>query len=226
VCGRFTLTSGNAGELAARFGAELMFDGVEYRARYNVAPTDTVWVVQLEEGRRVMRPAHWGLRAVAAGTTKGRLVINVRGETVRGQPTFRQLWKEHRGIVVADGFYEWRMTAEGKRPLWFHRKDGGLLALGAVIEPAATGDPAHLPHAVILTTKPTVEVAPIHDRMPLLVAEGDLDRWLTTPDPSLIHAAPDGTLATREVSARANSVENDDPECLVEAAAVEQLRLL
>jgi putative SOS response-associated peptidase YedK len=226
VCGRFTLTSGNAGELAARLNAELMMDGAEYRPRYNVAPTDTIWIVQLEDGRRVMRPAKWGLHQIGAGTTKGKLVINARGETVRGQPAFRQLWREHRGVVVADGFYEWRTTAEGRRPLWFHRKDGALLTLGALVEPAPVGDPAHLPRVVILTTKPSAEVAAVHNRMPLVVEPTDLDRWLAEPDPTLIHAAPDGTLATREVSARVNSVANDDPECLVEARSVEQLRLI
>jgi putative SOS response-associated peptidase YedK len=225
VCGRFTLTSDNAGEVAVMFGAELR--GAErYRPRYNVAPTDAIWVVELEEGRRVMRPALWGLHAVGAGTTKGKLVINARGETVRGRPMFRRLWDRHRAIVVADGFYEWRTTAEGRRPLWFHRPDGGLLALGALVEPAPTGDPAHLPRAVIITTKPSAEVAPVHDRMPLILDEREVARWLAEPDPALIRPAPDGTLIAREVSARVNSVENDDPACLAPARAVEQLRLV
>lgn len=206
-------------------GAELR--GAElYRARYNVAPTDTIWIVELDEGRRVMRPALWGLHAVGAGTTKGKLVINARGETVRGRPMFRRLWEAHRGIVVADGFYEWRTTVEGRRPLWFHRPRGGLLALGALVEPAATGDPAHLPRAVIITTKPSAEVAPVHDRMPLILDERDLGRWLAQPDAALIRPAPDGALAAREVSARVNSVENDDPACLTPSRAVEQLRLV
>ena len=221
MCGRATLTNDDFEGIAAELDAEYSADDAQlYRPRYNIAPSDLHWIVESGADRRVLRPAVWGYRA-----SGGRPLINVRGEQVGSGRGFRDAFQGRRCLVVTDGFFEWDAA---KAPFWFHRADKRLVLLAGLFQPpgsdaAPSGPPR--PRFTILTTLPNRVVAPVHDRMPVIVAPAAIDEWLTaTPAEaaSLIRSAPDDALIATPVSKRVGSVKNDDPAVLAPPAPATQ----
>jgi len=214
MCGRATLTNEDFEGVAAELDAEYSADDAKlYRPRYNIAPSDLHWIVEYGADRRVLRPAVWGYRA-----SGGRPLINVRGEQVASGRGFREAFQARRCLVVTDGFFEWDAA---KAPFWFHRADKKLVLLAGLFQPPASDAPSSAgpprPRFTILTTLPNRVVAPVHDRMPVVVAPAAIDEWLTaapTEAVSLIRSAPDDTLIATPVSKRVGSVKNDDPGVL------------
>lgn len=205
MCARTSLSKKSLREVAEELDAEWSpEDALTFRPRYNVAPSETLWILRHGADRRVIGPAIWGYRA------KDRPLINVRGERV-GAGSFREA--SRRCGVVVDGFYEWNGRRE---PTWFHRADGGLIVLGGLFQivPDAT------PRFTILTTRPNRLVAAVHDRMPLVVPGGRIDDWLTNEASrvvDLIAPAPESAFVATAVSKHVNSVKNDDPACVLPA---------
>jgi putative SOS response-associated peptidase YedK len=211
VCARFTLRKKKLRQIADELEAELgPDDEALFRPRYNVAPTDLAWIVDLPGGdRRVLRPAKWSY-LVADGK---RPLVNVRGEQVGSGAGFREAFASRRCVVVTDGFYEW--PGKGQAPFLFHRADDGLVLLGGLFQ-RPRGDEVH-PRFTVLTTRPNGLVARVHDRMPVIVPPPQLDRWLAESPAeaaALIAPAPEEALAATRVSKHVNNVRNDDPGCV------------
>jgi len=233
MCGRVTLTKSGIREIADELEAEVADEDLaSYRPRYNVAPSDTHWILEMGAGgdRRVLLPAVWGYV-----TATGRPLINVRGEQAGSGGGFRHAFAERRCAVVTDGFYEW---TKDHRPFWFHRTDGGLILLAGLYQDAGAGNAAGKmvekvagkvarPRFTILTTRPNRVVGAVHDRMPVVLPPDAVAEWLAGPAPSaarLIATAPEDALAVTAVSKRVSSVKNDDPECLIPASEDEARR--
>jgi putative SOS response-associated peptidase YedK len=216
MCGRYTLTTTDLARLAMELGAALdpAFKR-PWRPRFNVAPGDAHVVLVADGGGRSLREARFGLE-----TRPGRLVINARAESAPVKPTFRRAWLEGRCAVPADGFYEWSGPKGRRRPTWLHRPDGGPLLFAAILRRPASGPPEF----AIVTVEANTDVRAIHDRMPAILADGQVDRWLNGTEPPAL--APPGTLVGRAVSARVNSVSHDDPGCLDPPERDPQLPLL
>lgn len=212
MCGRFTLTEGSVERLARELAAEVeRVRAAEWRPRYNLAPSDQAWIVRLVGGRRLLLPARFGFPG------RDGVLPNARAETAARLPTFRKAWQEGRCIVPADGFFEWRGPRGARQPLWIHPPGGGLILMAGLCQEGADGL-----SFTVLTTDPNALVAPIHDRMPVILAREAADAWLARPDPSLLVPAPEGALVATAVSPRVNSVAFDDPECLAPAPEPEQ----
>ncbi|AUX26958.1 uncharacterized protein SOCEGT47_075300 [Sorangium cellulosum] len=199
-----------------------------YRPRYNIAPSSVHPVLRARDGRRELVPATWGFTArFARGGAGPSLLANARAESARTKPTFRDAFAARRCVIPADGFYEWTGPKGARRPTWFHPAGGGLLRLAGLYQPAKDPDAGDTGvRFTILTTDASADVAEVHDRMPVLLAPGDVDLWLGAiggVDPAQVEAllrpAPRGTLAARAVSPRVNSVAHDGPDLLREAAA-------
>jgi putative SOS response-associated peptidase YedK len=234
LCGRYVLAT-PIDELADFFGATRApgFDG-EWAANYNIAPTRTVLCLSAgAEGGRVLATYRWGLiPSWAKEPSVGSRLFNARAETVAVKPSFRAAFKARRLAVVSDGFFEWRRGAGTRRqPYFLSRADGSPMAFAGLWEswrdPATSGDEAAAVRScTIITTEANPEVAPIHDRMPVVLGCDGLEAWL---DPlvaerdeleALLQPAPAGTLVVRPVSPAVGSVRNNGPHLIEEVAPV------
>jgi putative SOS response-associated peptidase YedK len=230
MCGRFTLTYPDYESLANALGVDPNPElSSLYRPRYNVAPTDPHWVLRIKDGKRQLLPAKWGLvNSWAPDMAGGARQINARSETAARSPAFRESFERRRCIVPADGFYEWVGEKKARRPIWYHPRDGGLLHLAGLYASWRNEKTGEWQRTFsILTTSANPLVRPVHDRMPAILPPEAIEAWLD-PAPAedaerkaelralLRPAAPD-VLDARPVSVRANSVKNDDAECLAAA---------
>lgn len=220
MCGRFTLTR-SAAEIAEHFG---LAAAPALAPRFNVAPTQRVLVVREVQGTREAAALHWGLVPFWAQHPRDAAKhINARVETLAERPAFREAAEHRRCLVPADGFYEWRGARGVREPFHIALAQGELFAMAGLWERWQPRDGAALESVAIVTTAATPSLAPLHDRMPLLVDPEGYDAWL---DPSArdvaavlarLPAARGAALRLRRVSTRVNDIRNDDPRCLEDA---------
>jgi putative SOS response-associated peptidase YedK len=218
MCGRFALFAGPE-DLARAFGVTI--EDVALPARYNVAPTQTVPVVRASDGRRQLATMHWGLIPPwAKDPSIGTRMINARAETVTEKPAFRVAFRSRRCLIPASGFYEWQARGRAKQPHFIRRADGGLLALAGLWERWQPAEGPAAQSCAILTTTPNAVMAPIHDRMPVILDAGDFSRWLgetpASPDQlaALLRPCPDAALVAYPVSTYVNTPAHDGPEAI------------
>jgi putative SOS response-associated peptidase YedK len=233
MCGRFTnrLTWRQLRELYGVTEPEIGLDEAEPELppRYNIAPTQVVPVVRAgRRGGRELALLRWGLIPWWAREIEiGARMINAKAETVAEQPAFRNAFQRRRCLVPADGFYEWQRANGSKQPYLVGLKDGAPFAMAGLWERWDRGDPlAGEPPVIesftIITGPANALVAPIHDRMPVILAPADYEAWLASPDlaipQALLQPYPAEGMTAWPVSRRVNSVKYDDAEC---AAPVE-----
>ena len=216
MCGRFS-----QGEPSHRisdyFGAypdEGLPEGL-----FNVPPTETIRVVVQREDRRRLIAAWWGFRPFWADDERKRAAqtwINARAETAWDSPAFGRSLRTRRCVVPADAFYEWDRNAQPRQPYAIGpAADGDMLALAGIWSPIH----GERPTAAIMTTSPNELLAPVHNRMPVILDRGALDVWL---DPeadlghvqSLLRPAPVSGLRMWPVSTAVNKVDVDGPALL------------
>ncbi|MGH9165154.1 MAG: SOS response-associated peptidase [Acidimicrobiales bacterium] len=237
MCGRFVASSPPS-VLAEQFAVvEITVDVTvaERPPRWNVAPTDEVLAVATRGGVRRLGVLAWGLvPSWSRAVTPGRLprgMINLRAETVVARPAFRRELQRHRCIIPADGFYEWASTGSGrsKQPYFIAGRDGRPLALAGLWaawkDPEAVGDDeGWVRTCTIVTTEPNELIAPVHDRMPVVLGEEAWDAWLDRDNDdveelsSLLVACPAERLTMWPVGAGVNRVQNDGPELVARLA--------
>ncbi len=229
MCGRF-LSTASAASIAELFEAEE--PEVDLGLNYNVAPTHEVYaVLERPDHVRVVRNFRWGLIPVwAKDASIGSRLINARGETVGDKPAFRQSFRNKRCIVPMSGFYEWKHSTNSsgaghagkavKQPVLIDRVDGSLLAVAGLWSAWAdpSGEEQVWRHScTVLTTSANATMAPVHDRMPVILEREHWAHWLDADEhdveelSSLLVPAGEGVLRMREVSPEVNSVRNRGP---------------
>ena len=223
MCGRFALYTPQ--EAVVRlFGLN---SAPDLLPRYNIAPTQSVLAIRADEqAGREAQTLRWGLVPFwAKDLAIGSRMINARGETVSEKPAFRQAFRRRRCLIPADGFYEWQKVPGGKQPWFISRRDDIPLAFAGLWErwdKRGTEDPVET--CTIVTTAANATLAPLHDRMPVILGPQDWDSWLGANTPpealvDLLRPAADDLLGARPVSRRVNSPANDGPELLAETTA-------
>jgi putative SOS response-associated peptidase YedK len=218
MCGRFTLAT-PADEIREELGLDDA--GEDWPARYNIAPQQDILIVGRTE-EDLLRPgwARWGLVPFWARDPKiGQRMINARAESLLSKPAFRDALRARRCLIPADGFYEWRRVAGGKQPVRFHLADDRLFTFAGIWDRWKDADGTSLFTCAIITTAPNDAVRPVHDRMPVIVPREAREAWLdpSADDDSLIGVLkpyPGTDLIGYAVSARVNSVANDDADCI------------
>ncbi len=189
--------------------------GVALAPHYNVTPGQAVAIVRERDGVRRLDQVQWGLVPFwAKDASIGHRLVNARLEGLTTKPAFREAFTRRRCLIAASGFYEWGDTQQGRRRPYFIRASGApLLALAGLWERWRGAEGAPLETCVIVTTDAHATLAPIHDRMPVLVAREDFARWLdprtTLADvTALAMRAP--PLATWPVALAVNDPRNDE----------------
>ena len=215
MCGRYTLTDPDPRLLRFRFGLTEAAR-IEQEPRYNVAPTDPVLAIRLNElGEREPGTLRWGLIPHYADPDAfDRLLINARAETVAEAPAFGDAFRTHRCLIVADGFYEWREEETGKKPVWITRPSREAFAFAGLWARARRSDGSPIHSCAIVTCAPGEVVAPIHDRMPVILDQDAESAWLdpaAAEEPLLELLVPTDNLAVTEVSDAVNDVRQDGP---------------
>jgi putative SOS response-associated peptidase YedK len=219
MCGRVSLRRYDL--VRAVFDATPTFPEFDERPRFNIAPTQTVPIIRTDSSdRRVIALAQWGL---IPSWTKGkptRLPINARAETVTKRPMFRDAMEHRRCLIPVDGFYEWKGAKPPKQPYFFHMKDDRLFALAGVWErgrPEPDAEP--IDTFTIITTPPNELAAPIHNRMPAILAPKDYARWLDQENSAgtamgLLHPYAGEEMEATAIGRKVNDVRNEGPDVL------------
>jgi putative SOS response-associated peptidase YedK len=222
MCGRYSNTRTKGDEVWARLAGRLGVALPESDAgfgRFNIAPTEeVVAAVDDQDGRRVAA-LRWGLVPPWAEEAKPRFaMINARSETVLERPAYRGLIQEaaHRCLVLADGWYEWQGPEDPRqprRPVHFALASGDPFCFAGLWARTSAS-------CTILTCTANELARPIHDRMPVVLAEpAAWEAWL---DPSLDGQAaaqllaplPSAELSVRAANPVVNKAGHDGPDCL------------
>ncbi len=221
MCGRFTLRT-PANLLVQQFALD--FQG-ELTPRYNIAPTQSVPVIRLDQERRQLVPLRWGLVPFwSKEPSAGGRMINARGETVATKPAFRQAFQRRRCLVPADGYLEWRREGKQKQPYYIRMRDEQPFAMAGLWErwrgDGSSGEQTTLETFTVITTESNDLTREIHDRMPVILGPNDYQKWLcpdfqeTSELVEMLQPYDSNEMRMDAVSTRVNSVRNDDPECL------------
>jgi putative SOS response-associated peptidase YedK len=222
MCGRYIIAS--PPEVLRRlFGYG---EQPNFPARYNVAPTQPVPVVILENGVRQFRLMRWGfLPAWVTDPRKFTLVINARSETIFEKPSFRNAVKRRRCLLPADGYYEWQASHAGKRPFFIHRSDGEPVAFAGVAETWVGPNGEEMDTVAIVTAAARPDMAALHHRVPVTIELKNFERWLDgnameiEEIAALMVAPPEGAFIWHEVLPVVNRVANDGPELILPMSA-------
>jgi putative SOS response-associated peptidase YedK len=229
MCGRFVITS--APEALRRlFG---YIDRPNFPPRYNVAPTQPVPVVIIENGVRQFRLMRWGLIPAWVKDPRGfALLINARAETVLDKPAFKNAFRRRRCLIPADGYYEWSQSEARKRPYFIHARDRQPFGFAGLAETWTGPNGEELDTVAIVTTAANPDLAVLHPRVPVTIGAKDFDCWLDCKDDevdaavTLLAPPRDGDFVWHEVSTRVNRTANDDAQLILpisaEEAAAEQ----
>lgn len=174
MCGRFSIA-----EELTRLQLQFQFEfSEEIAPRYNVAPSQKVLTLIGNGVQRTGKQMKWGLVPSWAQDVKiGYKMINARAEGVDSKPSFKQAFKSRRCLILADGFYEWKVTENGKQPYRFIMKNQKSFAMAGLWETWSKGSEP-LTTCTIITTEPNDVTRDVHDRMPVILREEDYDRWL------------------------------------------------
>ena len=224
MCGRFTqrLSWAELHELMDLIGAPL-----NLRLRYNVAPSQDVAVVRATANGRHLSMLRWGLiPAWAKDPAIGHKLINARAETAAEKPSFRTAFRHRRCLIPADGFYEWQRGRGTRQPWLFGLRNAAPFAFAALWErwtvPAGAALSGSLSQrspggmvetCTILTTAANETVAPVHSRMPVILAPDAYSPWLAGEEIPLT-PYPAADMTAHPVSTLVNRPANDDPRCV------------
>lgn len=182
MCGRYTLTY-DIRDIAKAFHLAVA-PSVQAEPRYNIAPTQNVVAVLEEDNQPQLELLRWGLiPSWAKEESVGSKMINARSETLAEKPSFKRLLHSRRCLIVADGFYEWKQEQRGpKTPMYITLKDHELFTFAGLWDAWKSPDGRSFRTCTIITTHSNELIAPIHDRMPVILPEDARQEWL---DPKL-----------------------------------------
>ena len=139
-------------------------------------------------------------------------------------PPFELPFKRRRCLVVADGFYEWLATAEGKQPMYINMKDNRPFAMAGLWEVNKQATDQKIESCTVITTSANPLMAPIHDRMPVILPPERFEMWL---DPGfedhdalqeLLQPFDEQKMNARPVAKNVNKVGYNQPDCIDEIA--------
>jgi len=164
---------------------------------------------------------HWGLIPHWAKDPKiGNRLINARAETVAEKPAFRDPFKSHRCLVLADGFYEWDKKSAKHTPYRITLKNKQPFAFAGICDSWHDNQGKEIKSFSIITTKANKIIEKIHDRMPVILHEEEEKEWLnaeleTMRLKKLLDSYPAEEIEMQEISTLINNPRNDTRDVIL-----------
>ncbi|MCK9273645.1 MAG: SOS response-associated peptidase [Syntrophales bacterium] len=215
MCGRFALFS-DLEEIGKEFNIDT--EGFNNRKSYNIAPGSIIAAVIFSDRKRFV-PLRWGF-IWSRQKNVFKPIINARAESLRLKPSFHCAFKRRRCLVLANGYFEWRVHGNQKIPYFIRLKSRLPFGFAALYESFCTDEGKELPACAIITTEANELTSRIHNRMPAIIAGKDQNIWLHTEQPSyeepfnLLKPYESCEMEVFEVSKLVNSPRNDTPEII------------
>jgi putative SOS response-associated peptidase YedK len=209
MCGRFYLAA-TAAEIKKTFKVEYVPD---LAPRYNIAPTHMSAIVIAAEKARSLRMARWGLvPRWSRDLSVGAGMFNAPAEVIEEKPVFRASFQTRRCLVPATGFYEWQTSRASRRPYRIAPRGRGLFAFAGFWEEWAPERGEPVCTFAIITTRANKLVSEVHERMPVIIAPADYQRWLSGPEATAkrLLVPYTGGMTIAAVSDRVNDLRADD----------------
>jgi len=218
MCGRFTLQI-SPEQLAEIFG---LIEIPVFPLRYNIAPSQKVAVIrQNGDGQNRLDFLRWGLiPAWIEDMSIGYKMINARSETVHDKHSFRHAIRYRRCIIPAIGFYEWVEEEKVKKPLYIRMRDGSPMMFAGLWESWKSPQKDVVESCTILTTASNKLIAPLHDRMPVILHQQEYNAWLDRDSTEaeklkrLYQPYPSELMELYPVSPLVNSTKNEGPDLI------------
>jgi len=188
---------------------------------YNVAPTQVVSAFIATKEARLLSRFRWGLIPSWSRDVPKYQMINVRADTILEKKTFKAGLQYRRCLIPVSGFYEWRKS--DKQPFFITSSTGEPLLLAGICEYWNGCDGSFVQSCAVLTTEPNDKTKEIHDRMPVILGGQTAQTWMThgfTDAVSLqflLQPCDIDLLSMYPVSRYVNSVNHNDPNCLMRA---------
>jgi putative SOS response-associated peptidase YedK len=207
MCGRFTLRTRDRIKLKGLSTSELPFE-----ARYNIAPSQSILAIADFGHELDLKYLVWGL--VPSWSKDGKGFINARSETIADKPSFSESFQRRRCLIPADGFYEWQRSGKIAQPYFFQMHDESPFAFAGIWDEWQT-DGNLIASCAIITTRANELLAPIHDRMPVILPPESHGQWLgNNSEPvtlrNLLAPFPASEMASHAVSYDVNHPKIDD----------------
>ena len=191
MCGRYEIVDGR--RIFVRFGVTNATP--EILAHLDVRPTQQVPALVTDHELRLMR---WGLvPSWARDMSVGSKMINARAEGIAEKPSFKRPLRSQRCLLPASAFFEWqgtpgeakgaRGTKGAKTKYRIGRKDGEMFGLAGLYDVWKSPGGEEVTTCTIITCAPNAALAPIHNRMPVILPPEDEDAWLD-PDMTEVEA--------------------------------------
>lgn len=216
MCARFSLIS-PVQSLRKLFG---FTQSPNIKQRYNIAPTQQIWAIrtpETEAGATEIFSARWGLIPAWSKTMENSArLINARSETAWQKPSFRSAYKSRRCLIPADSFFEWQKTGRSTKQAWrIGLEDFKLMAFAGLWENWTSADGDQIQSCTILTTAANDVIAPIHERMPVILSPGDYAPWLGgISKERLFTPFPGEYMSLYKVGPKVGNVRNDSADLL------------
>lgn len=197
---------------------------LDYKPRYNVAPTTIVPVVTSANGERTLEPMRWGLIPSWSRDEKNLYsTFNARADSVATKPAFRGAWKAgRRCLVVTDGFYEWRK--KDKQPFCIALGNKQPMLMAGLWEEWKPKGGETIRSCTIITTEANAVIAEMHDRMPVIIGAEDWAAWLgedPLSDPAaLLKPFPAARMTMWPVDKRVGNVKNQSADLAEPSKAI------
>jgi putative SOS response-associated peptidase YedK len=233
MCGRYTAAK-DFSELIKQVGvvmARVPFFG----PRYNIAPTQLAPVIYHERHQPAVKLMRWGLiPSWAKDESVGNALVNARSETLASRTAFAGAFRERRCLVPADSFFEWQERDGKRQPFRVMFKSGEPFCFAGLwdkwVRPPSRdhadtdldeAPPSETVYSFTIITQPAnAAIAPLHDRMPVIITPNHYDWWLKTDDPrselhkSAMEFPENQPLKIYPVSNLVNSPKTDDSRCI------------
>ncbi|MBP9041613.1 MAG: SOS response-associated peptidase [Anaerolineaceae bacterium] len=150
----------------------------EFVPSNNVSPGQLVPVVTDLVTRNV-EMFKWGLIPAWAKDPKiGYKMFNARAETLTEKPSFRVPLARKRCLILADGFYEWKLEGDKKNPYLFTLKDRAPFTFAGLWDTWKDPEGRLVNSCTIITTRPNNLMVLYHDRMPVILGPSLRWQWL------------------------------------------------